>query len=442
MTNNLRFPPDYQRNSTDTLETALSQLGAYKAWRAYDPGSTCDIDKRYMALPALTKRDIREHYPQGFIPPGKDFHKGIASGEIQEVKTSGTSDAVKVTNIWNQAWWDDSERASWKLNSHTERLATGNHPEAILVNARNVGIPSDEVDLPFEKRRLARYLYLNEKTNPASWPPYLMDRMIEELAKFQPVILESTPTLLAKFCRYVTAHRKKVFQPGLIVFTYEFPSALHQKQIRRVFSSPMVSSYGSTETGYVFMQCEEGKFHQNSAFCRVDIQPFKREHGGPATGRILVTTFNNPWYYVLRFDVGDLGRIDEKQTCPCGRNSGLILSSIEGRFINATLDCDGRLVTLRRLDEAISELDGLDEYRVEQPAPRTYVLHVASQRQDFDALDDDASHILRKIYGKPADISIVHEDFLVPEDSGKYSLAKTLFPLDINDYLDTKPVSR
>ncbi len=190
------------------------------------------------------------------------------------------------------------------------------------------------------------------------------------------------------------------------------------------------------------MQCEAGKFHQNSASCRVDIQPLKREHGGPATGRILVTTFNNPWYYMLRFDVGDLGRIDESQTCACGRNSGLILSSIEGRFINATLDCAGHLVTLRRLDEAISALNGLDEYRLEQPSPRTYALHLASQRMDYVQLDDEASNILRKIYGKTADISIIHEDFLTPEDSGKYSLAKTLFPLDINDYLDRNPISR
>jgi phenylacetate-coenzyme A ligase PaaK-like adenylate-forming protein len=442
MTNNAHFPPEYVKNATDTLDTALNHLGAYKPWRAYDPGPNQDIDKRYTALPALTKRDIRDHFPQGFVPPGKDFQKGIASGEIQEVKTSGTSDAVRVTNIWNQTWWDASERASWKLNSHTERLATGNQPEAILVNARNVGIPSDEADLPFEKRRLARFLYLNEKTNPAVWPPYLMDRMIEELAIFKPVILESTPSLLAKLCRYAAAKQKKVFQPGLLTFTYEYPSALQLKQIRRVFSSPTASSYGTTEVGYVFMQCEAGKFHQNSTSCRVDIQPLKREHGGPLTGRILVTTFNNPWYYILHFDVGDLGRIDEKQTCTCGRNSGLILASIEGRIINTTLDCDGHLVTLRRLDEAVSALEGLDEYRVEQPAPGTYVLHLASRRSDHLQLDDEAENILRKIYGKQADISIIHEDFLTPEDSGKYSLAKTLFPLDINDFLDVKPITR
>jgi hypothetical protein len=62
---------------------------------------------------------------------------------------------------------------------------------------------------------------------------------------------------------------------------------------------------------------------------------------------------------------------------------------------------------------------------------------MAGQRRDKSAFGKEAAAILRKVYGKKADISIVHEEFLAPEDSGKYSLAKTLFPLNIKDYLDT-----
>jgi phenylacetate-coenzyme A ligase PaaK-like adenylate-forming protein len=430
------FIPEYHTKSRAVLETALGQLSAYRSWRAYDPGADQPVDERYAALPALTKRDIREHFPRGFVPADRDIKKGLKSGEIQLVSTSGTSDAVRVTNIWNQAWWDASERASWKLNAHAALLATGDHPEAILANARNVGFISDESDLPFDKRRLARFLYLNEKTNPAAWSAELMDRMIDEMAIFRPDILEANPSLLARLSRYAAARGKEVFQPGLIVFTFEYPSVLHYRQIGRVFKSPTASSYGTTETGYVFMECEAGKLHQNSEFCRVDFQPFKPEHGGRLAGRIMVTTFNNPWYYMLRFDVGDLVRLDETQECACGRDSGFIAPAIEGRFINATLTCEGCLVTLRTLDNALGALEGLDEYRLEQGSPGAYVLYLASQRRDRKNLDDEAVEILRRIYGKKADIAIVHEEFLVPEDSGKYSLARALFPLDIRDYLD------
>jgi phenylacetate-coenzyme A ligase PaaK-like adenylate-forming protein len=436
-----RYGPEYYRNSLEVLETSLGQLDAYRAWRPYDPGAACDIDRRYAALPALTKRDIREHFPQGFVPAGRDFESGLGNGEIQVVSTSGSSDAVRVTNIWHQPWWDASERASWKLNSHAARLATGDHPEAILANARNVGPISDGADLPFEKRRLSRFLFLNEKTDPTTWTPQLMDRMIDELEVFKPDILEANPSLLARLSRYAAAAKKKVFQPGLLVFTYEYPSRLHYKQIRRVFQAPTASSYGTTETGYVFMECEAGKFHQNSTSCRVDFQSLKPEQGGPQIGRILVTTFNNPWYYILRFDVGDLVRLDEDQKCACGRDSGLIASAIEGRFINATLTCDGRLVTLRQLDDALSVLDGLDEYRLEQPSAGVYVLYLSGRHRNTVKFSEEATAILRRLYGRQADITIVPQEFLAPEDSGKYCLAKTLFPLDIKDYLDKQPVS-
>jgi phenylacetate-CoA ligase len=425
---------DYYQLSLHTLETALRNIPAYKSWRIYDPGPRFPVDTRYQAMPALTKKDIREYFPDGFVPSGVNIQSGLDRGEISFVSTSGTTDD-KVTNVWNQKWWDASERASWKLNSYTAQLATGEHPEAILVNPLNVGIASDNVDLPTEKRRLARFLYLNERTDYTTWTTRHMDRMVSELAIFKPVILEANPSLLARLCRYITESKQIVFQPGLIVLTYENPTNLHYRQIRQAFTSPIASSYGTTETGYVFMQCEEGKFHQNSEFCRVDFQPLKKEHGGHSLGRILVTPFNNEWYHLIRFDVGDLVRLDDTGKCACGRKSGMILSAIEGRFANATLTCAGRLVSSRELDHSLSILTGIAEYKLEQITPDSYEIHIASRQQDKQPLSLSAASILKGLYGKAAKVTVIHEDMISPESSGKYRISKTLFPLKIDDYL-------
>ncbi len=411
-------------------------MAVYKSWQAFDPGRDYPIDMRYAAMPALTKKDIHQHFPQGLLPSNRDIRHGLASGEIGFVETSGTVD--RVTNIWNQKWWDASEKASWKLNSHANKIATGSHPEAILANPINVGFISDNADLPMGKRRLARFLYLNEKTDPSSWSSGLMDRMLEELEIFKPVVLEANPSMLAKLCRYIAATKKTVFQPGLIVLTYEYPTNFHYQQIRHVFDVPVASSYGTTETGYVFMQCEEGKFHQNSEFCRVDFQPLKLEHGGPFVGRILVTTFNNPWCYMVHFDVGDLVRIDETGKCSCGRDSGLILSAIEGRIANATLTCTGRLVSPHELDDNLSVLEGIDEYRLGQVSADTYNLNLVSQRLDKDRLGKEASEILKRLYGKEAKVLVIYENTISPESSGKYRLSRTFSPIEIERYLDER----
>jgi hypothetical protein len=162
----------------------------------------------------------------------------------------------------------------------------------------------------------------------------------------------------------------------------------------------------------------------------------KREHGGPELCRILVTTFGNDWYYMVRFDVGDLGRIEPSGSCPCGRDSGIILSAIEGRFSNATLTIDARLVTLKQLDDALGRVEGIEQYRLEQPEPGIYRLMLTTGIYERDDLIIRLKECLRQLYGETADISIIFLDDLKPDESGKYTLATALFPLYINDFLE------
>ncbi len=411
-------------------------MGVYREWKALDPGRSYPLDRRFAALPALTKKDIREHFPAGMLPSGCDLKAGLASGEITLVNTSGTTDD-KITNIWNQKWWDAAERASWKLNSHMSGIATGEHREAILVNPKNVGIISDDTDLPLEKRRLARFLYLNEKTDPLHWPTTHLKRMIDELDTYRPVVLEANPSYLARLSRYAAANGQQVFQPAVIVFTYEFTTHLHYRQVRQVFPRvPLVSSYGTTETGYVFMQCEAGKFHQNSEFCRVDFQPFREDQGGPLLGRILVTPLKNPWSYLLRFDTGDIVQLEGSGRCACGRRAGMILSSVQGRKVNLTLTCGGRLVTLAELDAVMSNLTGIEEYRLVQTAPGAYDVHLVTPRQDRETLGRESATILKNLYGAEAKISIFFAGAISPEESGKYLVARASFPLELAKYLE------
>ncbi|MCX6012650.1 MAG: hypothetical protein NTV30_04430 [Chloroflexi bacterium] len=434
---NWKFSSDYYKRSLKSLEIALGEIPLYKTWHSLDPGPNHSIDSRYAAMLATTKKDIRENFPGGILPNYRDVNLGLSSGEIQLVETSGTTND-RISNIWNQKWWDESERASWKLNSTMAEIAVNEFREAILVNPRNVGFISDDEDLPMEKRLISRFLYLNEKTNPLLWTSDHMDRIIEELSVFQPAVLEANPSYLARLCRYVTTNNKRIFQPQIIMLTYEYPTNFHYYQIKCVFPVPMASSYGTTETGYVFMQCEKGKFHQNMEFCRVDFQPLKARHGGPNIGRILVTPFQNPWNYIVRFYPGDLAGLEESGKCSCGRNSGLILSSMNGREINLTLTCTGRLVTLFELDTAISILKNIDEYQLIQTNNNTYNLYLVSQRSDKEKLGKEASEILKNIYGREARVFITYKDAIVPESSGKYLVSKAMFPIELNKYLDEK----
>jgi phenylacetate-coenzyme A ligase PaaK-like adenylate-forming protein len=301
-----------------------------------------------------------------------------------------------------------------------------------------VGFASDVEYLSMEQRTLWHYLFLTEKADPAEWSATFCDRMIEELGRFEPTVLEANPSFLDVLCRHAIKHNRQVHQPAVVTLTYENPSLIHLRHIRSIFQCPVISSYGATESGYVFMQCEAGRLHQNVEQCHVDFQPLAPRHGGPMVGRILVTTFHNPWRALIRFDMGDLVRLGA-EPCPCGRHEGLTLDAIEGRVANATLSSAGRLITQREADAAIVQVDGIDQYELVQTGSATVSVRYVSDTRDPTAIEPELCASLQRCYGSSVKIVPGHVRALSPVLGVKYRLARADFEIDIHDFLAGSP---
>ncbi|MFB3886186.1 MAG: hypothetical protein ACE144_13240 [Thermodesulfobacteriota bacterium] len=420
---------DYESRCLETLETALNRTPMYESWRELDPAEGHDIDVRYNRLPVLTKDDIRAHFPYGVVPKGLFLDDALAAGEVSFVSTSGTADEA-LENIWNQQWWNDSERASWKLNRTASAVATGMHPEAILASALSVGPRSEGAPIDRKQRMLGRFLFLNEFGTTAEWPEGHERRILSELADYRPAVLEANPSLIARLARFAWKMGIAVYQPALITLTYEFASALHRRAIRRVFHSPIASSYGSTEAGYVFMECEHGRLHQNTEFCRVDFAPLADGVESHAEmGRIFVTTFGNQWFPLVRFDIGDIACLASRP-CPCGRDFGMTLSTIEGRLKSLCVAGDGKLLTHREMDDALSIVEELEEYQIVQATRRSIELSVVVENGRQKRVARDAGDILRGLFGRGVTVTARPVPMLRPERSGKFLLSKRDFPLE------------
>ena len=419
----------YRRLSRETLELALGEVPGYASWRRADPGPRADVDDRYAALPALTKRELREHFPAGFVPRQRELGPGLAAGEVEFAQTSGSTDD-RVTLVFNPAWWEASERAAWGLNRHARRVADGRHREVVLASPRCVGPGFSPKPLSVAERTIGRHLYVNQKINPATWTATDIRRMAAEINDYAPLALEGDPAYLAAFARRLSETGGRIHQPRLVFLTYSYPSRLYLRQIRKVFSAPLVSSYGSTETGHVFMECEAGRLHQNSGHCRVDFLPWLFRHGGPQRGRILVTVFHNPWFVVLRFDIGDVARLDDRGPCPCGRNGGMVLAAIEGRLADVTFDGDGNAVTVDDVDAALAQVAGLTAWQLDLPAPGSLRLRVTAEPGQARQALRLAREQLRKIYGDKAKIDAEAARALLHEKSGKFRFTRPAYPVD------------
>jgi len=183
------------------------------------------------------------------------------------------------------------------------------------------------------------------------------------------------------------------------------------------------------------MECEAGRLHQNSDFCRVDFQPFKEEYGGPLLGRILVTPLGNKWCCFIRFDTGDLASLEGSGRCPCGRRGGIILSTLEGRRVNLTQTVGGRPVTLRELDDAAGRIEGISQYRMVQTDRRTYELSLVTQNRDEKQVVRQAQEEMRNLYGNGAVVNVIFAADYAPEPSGKSLISRAMFPIDAEAFL-------
>lgn len=415
-----------------TLERALARVPFYRPWKAADPGPSVPVAKRLAALPVLTKRDLRAHVPRGFMDDTRSCEAGFASGDVEIVATSGTG-GDRASVVWYQPWWDMSEREAARIHPALDRAFNAPHREAVLTTPVCAGNLCHVGNATMEERTLGNLLFLNQALDPTAWDEDQIRRMAREMGIFQAEVLETDPAYLCLFARAAVQAGLLLHQPRCIVLTYEFPSRIHYRQIARAFPGvPVVSSYGSTETGHVFTQCGQGTFHQNTATCHVEVQLLRPDRGDPGVGRLLVSTLDNRWFTLLRFDVGDLARV-RTEPCACGRTDGLALDAIEGRLQDITFDCDGRLVTLKVLDDALSVVDGLQGYQVEQAAIGVLLLHyVVEPGLDTSRLQDVECRLLqalREVYGPATVMEMRREASLSPEQSGKFRLAQTSLPI-------------
>ncbi len=403
------------------LDLALDAAPFYAARRVSDSGQDASVTRRYSLLPALTKADIRGHFPHGFVPAGVNVDEELASGRVSYVSTSGST-ADQVTLFWSQAWWDQSERASWALNVHLRRVADGAHREAVLASPLCVGPYQPGEALPMSSRTLGRLLFLNQSVNPGCWSPTEMCQMLDELALFRPDVLEADPFYLAALAAFAQDHARTVYQPAVITLTYSFPAGVFLRVIRQVFQAPLVSSYGSTETGYVFMECEQGRLHQNTDSCHVDFVPLETRPSGAVLGRLLVTPFGHPVQCFVRFDIGDLAEQAPAQPCPCGRRGGLTLERIAGRASDMTMTRGGRRMTVADVDELLVEIPEVRGFQVDQSAAGELHVRLTLGPLAGSGTVRRAEQRLERAYGYPVRAEAVTA--LMTEPSGKVRLAR------------------
>jgi phenylacetate-coenzyme A ligase PaaK-like adenylate-forming protein len=133
---------------------------------------------------------------------------------------------------------------------------------------------------------------------------------------------------------------------------------------------------------------------------------------------------------VLRFDIGDAVRLDDRGPCPCGRGQGMVLRAVEGRVSDVTFDREGNAVSVDDLDALLAGVPGLAGWQLELPRPGRLHLRMLAAPGGPRPAGAQARERLRGLYGDRARVETAVEKALLHEPSGKIRFVRAAYPSD------------
>jgi phenylacetate-CoA ligase len=158
-------------------------------------------------------------------------------------------------------------------------------------------------------------------------------QFVTRLRKFKPKYFYGYPSLLYKFSQWLSDNQMAMNDLNLsaIICTGEVLYDFQRKGIESTFQCKVVNEYGTTETGIIAFECQDGNLHINSD--HVYLESVMSENFTD-TGSLVVTELNNYYNPLIRYKLGDLGNISE-DSCKCGIGFPILknLTGREGNFI-------------------------------------------------------------------------------------------------------------
>lgn len=323
---------------------------------------TTDYYQKYSAktlseYPVLTKKDIRLNYKSIL---SKKYNKN----ELIEVKTSGSYGTPL-------SFWLTQYKKSRQLAEviYFGRWA-GYDVGVKHIYSRSIAFKSklkewlqNEVYIPCEK--------LDD---------VFLGKTLEELLKKQHKVFIAFPSAAALVAEYALSkkYRPEDFDLKGIITCSENLTESQRALMKKAFNCPVMSRYSTEETGVLANECEEGLgFHINSASYIVEVLDLNEDKPVKEgdIGRIVVTDLFSHAMPLIRYEIGDLGRVVSDKSCGCGRKTPMLVE-FSGRTMQVIEDTNGNKLYPTALSILMEEYPFIIQYQFIQESKHEYTFNL------------------------------------------------------------------
>jgi phenylacetate-CoA ligase len=344
------------------LQKTITQAWATVPYYKDEPFRSIRTFDDLRRIPVLDRETVRRNH-HDFLSTSVPAHRRIRAG------TTGTTGGnLKV------AYTEELARANWAILLRQWAWAgvLPLCPRVTLFGAKIV--PSDRTKPPYwtsnlpERQALMSIFHLSPNTAP-EYLAFLRTR--------QGSVLEGFPSVLSILADFVLERGATI--PMRVAFTSGEPLyPWIREKIETAFETKVFDSYGMTEYCGAIQQCAHGRMHLVPEFGFLEIID---EHNQPVRdgeeGYFVWTGFLNPAMLLVRYRIGDRGRWQADEPCPCGVSFPLVIPTITRE--SEILQCvDGRLFSPRALNQLLKEATSLRSCQFVHDRPERVIVRAVS----------------------------------------------------------------
>ena len=248
-------------------------------------------------LPVLTKDVVRERLD--------DLLSDTADRTQARIGHTGGSTGKPLA-----FWYDDAKHELMRAGMMRSYMLSGWRPGQKILNfwgARQDIVPGGVFgtqldDFIAAEHTIAAFEYTEAQL--VEWARFIQT--------YRPVLLQGYASLLAEVARVATENRMPM--PKTLLGVYSTAEVLNDGQrqcMEQAFGCKVFNQYGSREIPNIACECRLGFIHVFTDMVALESVPLENED------RLLVTSLTNRLMPMIRYDIGDSGRLLDGE-CGCG----------------------------------------------------------------------------------------------------------------------------
>ena len=243
---------------------------------------------------------------------------------------------------------------------------------------------------------------------------------VERLNRFRPKIIEGYPLSVFRIAEFICENDIKIeFTPKGISTSSESFTAKQRTVMEKAFGCKVYDQYGSAESVIFAGECEHGKKHIAVEYGIAEVLKDDGSIASEGEGELIVTTLFNDAMPLIRYRIGDLGKISH-DSCPCGRNTP-ILEELSGK-VGAVIVSSGKRVSTAAIAFAFEYLEGVSKAQVIQDEPEKVLVRLVAKPGFTQETQEFMEWELRKMLSPDLEIDVELVDDIPPSDNGKYQM--------------------